>query len=181
MSNQINISILGLYKYNNALFDNMLLPDDVDKETLINEIIIKCSNMSLVYPDYDFMKLAIENWSRAELSVWTRLNKAFNEEYNPIWNVDGVTKENRNINANSSNTGTDSVKGFNSNEWADHDRTIGSGNSNTLETYEQVRQGNIGVTKSQELLEAELQVRPKLNIYDYIANSFKRKFTIMIY
>lgn len=305
MSNQAFLTIFGLYKYNQDIFDDMVIPEGIDKETLLNEIFIKCSNMSLVYPDYDFMKLAIKNWSKSELDIWNRLYQAFTEEYNPLWNVDGTTTETRSIsregtenttnsnsltgadtrviaekgsktnditlttnnttnttgsttsntqevsegtssttsNTTTSSTTTNSIKGFNSNDWVDHDKSVANGtdnnttsvsttgkvstdvagsttNNETLtgrqvtdqdetsqsntndtlnrtetnsgtgsrtneetvtETFTQRRQGNIGVTMSQELLEAELKVRPKLNIYDYIADSFKKKFIIMIY
>lgn len=179
--NKINISIIGLYNYKPEIFEGLTLPEGIDKDVLINEILIKCGNLSLVYPDADFMQLAITNWATSEQDVWTRLYRAFTEDYNPIWNVDGITRENRTIDNTSNGTGVDSVKGFNSDTWAEHDKSDTDSTSNTEETYEQVKQGNIGVTKSQELLEAELEVRPKLNIYEYIANSFKKKFTIMIY
>lgn len=41
--------------------------------------------------------------------------------------------------------------------------------------------GNIGVTTSQQMLESELEVAPKLNIYDYIVRDFKQRFCLLVY
>ena len=41
--------------------------------------------------------------------------------------------------------------------------------------------GNIGVTTSQQMLEQELEVAPKLNVMNYIIESFKNRFCIMVY
>lgn len=41
--------------------------------------------------------------------------------------------------------------------------------------------GNIGVTTSQQMLESELMISEKLNVYDYIVQEFKRRFCILVY
>ena len=41
--------------------------------------------------------------------------------------------------------------------------------------------GNIGVTTSQQMLEQELLVAPKLNVYNYIMESFKNRFCLEVY
>ena len=41
--------------------------------------------------------------------------------------------------------------------------------------------GNIGVTTSQQMLEQELLVSAKLNVYNYIMESFKNRFCLEIY
>ena len=64
-----------------------------------------------------------------------------------------------------------------------------SGNMNTESNGEYSRRnvaetrahGNIGVTTSQQMLESELDVTERLDIYEHITNEFKREFCIMIY
>lgn len=41
--------------------------------------------------------------------------------------------------------------------------------------------GNIGVTTSQQMIESELRLRLGYNLYDIIADEFKRRFCILIY
>ena len=239
------LSVLGLYNFNEDLFKNMIIPENVDRDVLIDTIIYDNAELGLIYADYEVMTDLIGVWSRSELDIWDRLNKAFNEEYNPIWNVDENTTETKTIDrqgtdtkditgSNQSNTNltitdnstttitnntdidsttTNSVKGYNSNTWADHDQSVldssqtdkgsnvlsgnqtnvgvqtgtdtaneaGSHEETITETFNRRRGGNIGVTMSQQLLEAELETRPKLNIYKYISNSFKERFCLMIY
>ena len=207
------LSILGLYQYDQSVFDKIVLPDNVDKELVISNILYDNAELGLLYMDLDIIKDMIGIWSRSELDIWDRLNKAFNEEYNPLWNVDEDTKETRNINREGSDTrndnrnigfnGTNSSDtvnkkaGYNSNvlendnssntnikdnnTTTDTLKSTGSNNESMTEVFSRKRGGNIGVTMSQQLLEAELETRPKLNIYKYISNSFKERFCLMIY
>ena len=41
--------------------------------------------------------------------------------------------------------------------------------------------GNIGVTTSQQMLEQEILVAPKLNVYNYIMESFKNRFCLEVW
>ena len=41
--------------------------------------------------------------------------------------------------------------------------------------------GNIGVTTSQQMLTQELEIAPKLNITNYIVDSFKNRFCLLVY
>ena len=41
--------------------------------------------------------------------------------------------------------------------------------------------GNIGVTTSQQMAEAEILVSAKLNVYNYIIESFKNRFCLLVY
>ena len=227
MSDKQFLSILGFYNYDASVFDNLQLPDGINKELVIDNILLDNAELSLIYTDLDFMRYAIGSWSRTEQEIWNRLNKAFNEEYNPIWNVDENTKEVReidrtgddtrdvtnssNANSNTTNSSTNSSTttddgsssssssssntntNTNTNDTTSLGTTkgeikengksneIGSHNEKITETFTRSRGGNIGVTKSTELIESELEVRPKLNIYKYISNSFKKRFCNMIY
>ncbi len=92
------LSILGLYKYDQTLFDNMQLPADFtadDRETLINNLLMECAEFECTYPAFDFCKAAIGFWSKARLQVWQKLYDTLFFEYNPIWNKDGTITETR--------------------------------------------------------------------------------------
>lgn len=92
------LSILGLYKYDQSLFDNMQLPAEFtsnDRETLINNLLMECAEFECTYPAFDFCKAAIGFWSKARLRVWQKLYDTMFFEYNPIWNKDGTIIETR--------------------------------------------------------------------------------------
>jgi hypothetical protein len=115
------LSIMGLYEYDNTLFQGLQLPEGLDREAVINEILLQCAELELLYPSVDTMKLAITTWSLANQYTWQKLYDTMVVEYNPIWNVDATVTTDRNTSG--SGNATDAVKGFNSNTWAESDKT----------------------------------------------------------
>lgn len=92
------LSILGLYQHDQSLFDNLQLPAEfttVDRETLINNLLMECAEFECTYPAFNFCKAAIGFWSKARLHVWQKLYNTMFFEYNPIWNKDGTITETR--------------------------------------------------------------------------------------
>ena len=78
------ISVLGLYTADNTLFDNLVLPDGVDKDTLIAEIISECADLEVLYPDSDYMKMLIGYWSGGMLDNWQKMFDALGQNYDPL-------------------------------------------------------------------------------------------------
>ena len=170
------LSIMGLYEYDDTLFQGLQVPEGISKEHVINEILLQCAELEIVYPDIDIMKLAITTWSVANQYTWQKLYDTMVVEYNPIWNVDANVTIDRNTSG--SGNATDAVKGFNSNTWAESDKT-----DTTSEAEEDVierRTGNIGVTTTQQMLEQERKIA-EFNMISYIAQSFKQRFCLLIY
>ena len=170
------LSIQGLYEYDNTLFQGLQLPTGLNREAVINEILLQCAELEIVYPSIDIMKLAITTWSIANQYTWQKLYDTMIVEYNPIWNVDATVTIDRNTSG--SGNATDAVKGFNSNTWAESDKT-----DTTSEAEEDVierRTGNIGVTTTQQMLEQERKIAD-FNMISFIAQSFKQRFCLLIY
>lgn len=171
-----SMSIYGLITYRPDVFDDMALPESVNRENVINQIIMTCADLELLYPDGDFMKQAIMHWSQVMIPVFEKMSATVNITYNPIWNKDGTITEEVKTGAESENIS--SVKGFNSNNWAEH--TKGSGSAEGTETRTRIEQGNIGVTTTQQMLKEEREVS-QFSIYEFIADNFKQHFCLMIY
>lgn len=160
------LSIVGMYEYDPSIFDGLDVPtytDElghiliVDKNKVIQSILLNCAELELLYSSIDTMKLAIGIWSAAEQDTWRKLFATQKMDYNPLWNVD----------ADVVNIG--SVMGFNEDtDWSDAAKET------------QRRTGNIGVTSSQDLLQQERDVAD-FSIIRYITESFKKRFCIMVY
>ena len=170
------LSIMGLYEYDNTLFQGLQVPEGVSREHVINEILLQCAELEVLYPELDIMKLAITTWSVANLYTWQKLYDTMVVEYNPIWNVDATVEIDRETSG--SGNATDAVKGFNSNTWAESDKTDTS--SSAEEDVTERRTGNIGVTTTQQMLEQERKIA-EFNMVSYIAQSFKQRFCLLIY
>lgn len=160
------LSIMGMYEYDNSLFDGLDVPTYtdknnvvhvVDKSKVIQSILLNCAELEILYQNLDTMKLAIGVWSAAEQDTWKKMYATVMMEYNPLWNVD----------ADIVNIG--SVMGFNeSANWSDAAKET------------QRRTGNIGVTASQDLIQKERDIAD-FSIIRFITESFKKRFCIMVY
>lgn len=85
---EATISILGLYNYQPAIFDSLTIPTSVDRETLIDNIIMEAAELELLFPNADILGRLIGNWSKTRLPAWNRMIGALDAEYNPIENSD---------------------------------------------------------------------------------------------
>lgn len=203
MSRKMTMNLLSLYNYDESLFDNLVLPEGIDKDTLVNNLLLDTVSQEVLYADPDIMKQAIGMWSKKELPVWQRLKDTLDIRgtYNPIYNYDrneeitndhtSNTTESENHNTNK---GTDTTKvsqgSFNSNDLTQvnqQDNILGSGNDENGRdtftgdhTFNAHLYGNIGVTTTQEMIKEELSI-DEINILDYIIDSFKNRFILSVY
>lgn len=148
----MTMSILGLYNYDQTIFDGMVLPEEIEKDDVINNICMELGGMELLYPSADMMRLAIGIWSKKNLNTWNELCKTLHFEYNPIENydrkeewIDGSVEKGKFVNAftnksTNKNTGTDTeelgVSAYNSSEFQPREKnttTYGSGNETSGE------------------------------------------------
>ena len=178
------LSIMGMYEYDPSVMDELEVPEGIDKTDIINNIILNCAELEVIYSRIDTMKMAIGVWSRSNQIGWKKLYDSMIIEYNPIWNVDADITETieRNAKGTSTASGINSVKGFNETEWAEANKDTGNSENNTDEDIvrNERRTGNIGVTASQDLIEKERKIA-QFNIIEHITNSFKERFCLMIY
>lgn len=299
MARRAMITPLTMYNQDNTIFDGIALPDyhfprsieyddlflregwTLDKQTLIDNILLETAELDTIYTNPDFLKFAISAWARKEFPVWRSLYETLFYKYNPIWNKDGSIKEtesqirdlvlknsktifrtNASVNNESENiddtdntveSGThnearnnvrvnnkdevtdsttenkvsafDSMTTYTPRDKSDTDTEVLTGENETSvenlsggedgttdRTYNRNRSnvnnrvdngtatedtentdsgtidrnntrlefGNIGVTTTQQMIQAERDL-VKFNIYDFIIDSFKARFCVLIY
>lgn len=200
------LSVMGLYDYDESIFDDMALPstDHLNKDTLIQNILVECSELEILYTDPTVFKMIVKYWSEARVHVWQKLADTMDYEYNPIWNKDVKdteyikrTKDESTTyadQASSTTSGTNTNKGvaYNTNELEnrEQDQTSGSmsssDNSTTRdagyndEDREYISQGNQGITSTQQLIKEEREVS-LFSLYDIIISEFKTRFCLLVY
>lgn len=82
------LSILGLYQHDQTLFDEMIIPAVLDRQTLIDNILYESASLEAYYSNPDFMKFMIGRWSFMNQTVWEKMLATTTLEYNPIHNYD---------------------------------------------------------------------------------------------
>lgn len=208
MSN-ITLSVLGLYNYDDTLFDPMVVPAGVDKvNVLVPNLLSELAELEVLYPDPEIMKTIIEVWSKKQLPVWTKLMNTVNLEYNPIYNKDGYYEETETRDLENTNRITDSMNAtvtdagtnlnqtsaFNSSTFENREKdtinntrtdsqssvSSSSGTDAGEITRERHEYGNIGVTTTQQMIKEEREV-VQFNIVNYIIEDFKQRFCVLVY
>lgn len=157
--------IRAILDYDSTIFDNMVLPEDVDQADVVDHIIFKYGDTPLFAPDPAVIKYYIAKWSARKLPLWERYKAACEAQYNPIDNYDRYE------------TGTDTTELQIS---ADNATTY-QPDSKSIRTPDLHIRGNIGVKSSQSLVEEELDLVPRLDLIDYIADDFKSEFCLYVY
>ena len=164
----MTLSLLGLYQYNEQLFDGLRLPKGVNKDTFVDNLLAETAEFEVIYPDAKFMANMIAMWSAKELPVWEKLEETLHYDYDPISNYDRHEE--------STNTGESlgKVAGYNASD------LVNSSGASTDEKRSARIWGNVGVTTTQQMIEEERRVS-QFNIMDYIIESFIKRFCLMIY
>ncbi len=187
------ISFLSLYRYNDTLFDTCYFPPDAVRDVIISELLAETAELEVLYPDFDAMKMMLEIYTKSRANAWQKTYEALTASYNPIWNKDGVIEETTHTaNTGSSNTTTNAqndgyVTAYNSNtpqqNTRDTAQSAGTFNSTASgdQTVTRVEKGNIGVTKSQEMVTDEVVLRASYDITHIITADIKRRFCLMVY
>lgn len=215
MSSKITLSVLGLYNYDDTIFNNMEIPESVDRETLINNILMECSELEVLYPDAPFFKFAVEAWSKKEYPVWDKLNEIWSTDIDVSNEYDYERKRTPNIShtktgtetetpsgqiidtATNNNTATTAVSAYNASTFENRDQVTNngtSGNTRSFNQYENEKEFNTvnsetgsetitekGHKRSAAELIKEATDAAIFNIYDYITESFKERFCILVY
>lgn len=197
------LTLIGMYNFLEYqeidLFQKLTLPDDVDKEVCIQNILMQCDDKELLYPDSAFMIDAIGMWSKKWQRTFQKWMDVLSIEYNPLENYDrqeawsDSTSTSESNSASASDSATNSNFGdtsaFNVSTYSPESKAEGntSASSTSQANSNQFEQsghrgrihGNIGVTTSQQMLLAELDV-DRFNIYEEIALIFMREFVLAL-
>lgn len=186
------------------LFKGLTLPEGLAKNTLTNNILLQGGEFEVLYSDPFFLQDAISIWADREADTFKRWVDALAIEYAPLENYDrhenwtdtldsdGTSRTTGTNDTSTSGTVTTDVSAYDStgyqpkekvttSETIDNDTT--ENNTSTLDN-EGVHagriHGNVGVTTSQQMLEAELDLG-YWNIYSRITDMFLKEFCIMLY
>ena len=106
MSRGILLDIMALYNHDQTLFSAFQVPTSITwvehgpdgdtthtetipytKQNIIDNILLECAELEVIYPDSDYMKLAIGVWSAKRLYTWQRIADVLYRKYDPFVNM----------------------------------------------------------------------------------------------
>ena len=211
------ITLWGFYQYDKTLFDGIVLPDGIDKDNLIADIMRNSGDLYPYHQVLEYPKRNINFWFARRLFDFERMYEALRTDYSPIENYDrkenitrdyensGVDKASTTLGSSTTSTNIGSndnenkVSAYNESDYTNREKdtqtynstatTTGSGTDTAQTEYglkrkevEDIRvHGNIGVTTSQQMIESEMSLRAKYDIYKIISKEFEREFLVQIY
>lgn len=192
--------------YDNDLFDDILLPAGIDHDTVVNTILMESALNTPMYPEHNLLKMMIQNFFKKYYNNFERYNMAMNEEYTPNENYrktdekkinDSVNKhellDGHQVNTFDDHEIREDFKmAFDSNDWKRTDRFDDKvynnddykqwNNTDTKTnrdgTINTISHGLTGVYSNQRLVEEEIKLRSKYNVYNYISDLFYDEFMI---
>lgn len=202
-----SLSFLGMYNYDSTVFDELTVPAGVEKETVVNNLMLSTNTLSVVYPNPDTLKAALGMFSEMMMPSWQRAYDALQIQYEALYNMDIAESETRtpdlthtrtpNLTSSGQNGGTDStttqVAAFNGNQLADREKTSTTlGTTNTVttsgtetttdtgtDTTERTRTG-YQARDPQQSIQAEIDLA-RNNIVKMIVQDIKCNFCVMVY
>ena len=197
----MNIFMLNM---NDDLFSQLTLPEGLNKQTLTDNILLRGGEFEVLYANPTAMQSLIGIWSRREQATFERWVSALAIEYSPLENYDrmehwtdevdgtGSSGSTGSVNTTSNDTSELTKSAYDQSTYSPYEKTINGGTvgttssdstntsmSNDSEHNGRIH-GNIGVTTSQQMLEAELNLG-YWNVYTKITELFLQEFTIPVY
>ena len=177
---------------------------EFDKEVLLSTIINRASSFCVLYPNPDYFKLMSDKWWLKWKDAFYRWLLAIQSEYNPLENYDRIEdwtdkivddneiKQTGTIGTTGTNTSTNEKSAYDASTYQPLNKVTDGINTtdtrNLKDEIDNIRDithkgkvhGNIGVTTSQQMLEAELNVRLH-NVYDMMTDCFIKDLLIAVY
>lgn len=147
----------------------------------------------------------LPQWVKMYSALQIEYNPLENYDRTEEWTESGQRDTTKQVQNSTNSNGTTSetsdskhyVTGYNDNREVlqNHDTGSGSststasatgtGNETGTDTHDDTRQGrihgNIGVTTSQQMLKAEFELAPEINMYSIITREFRNRFCLLMY
>ena len=185
------LSLAGMLAAQPTLFDNLVLPEQADRETVINRLLLDTMELEVLISSGPVMQQALGVYSKSMLSAWKRYANALGLNYDPLA-ADDTTETNTttsNASTTGTNTGSDSttreVTGFDSNQLQTAEKStteLGTGNTATTTgsaSNTRTRKGRAG-KDPQDLVQKEIALSAE-NLIKRTVSDIKQHFCLLVY
>lgn len=109
MGRVANLSPLGLYQWDQTIFDLMQIPSALDKPTLVDNLLAETAELEVLYPNPVVLKNLVGVWSAKQIDIWNKLYATTQYEYNPIENYNRYETSSDSGTGRTTHSGTDTT------------------------------------------------------------------------
>ena len=109
MGRAVNLSPLGLYNWDSTIFDLMQIPEELDKDTLVDNLLAETAELEVLYPNPVVFKNLVGVWSQKQIDIWNKLYATTQYEYNPIENYNRYETGSDSGTGRTTHSGTDTT------------------------------------------------------------------------
>ena len=109
MGRMATMSPLGLYQWDNTIFDLMQIPSALDRSTLIDNLLSETAELEVLYPNPVVLKNLVGVWSNKQIDIWNRLYATTQYDYNPIENYNRYETGSTDGAGSTTHSGTDTT------------------------------------------------------------------------
>lgn len=191
MSHIPRLTMIGMYNYDSTIFDGLTLPEGADKTVFINSFLLEYGECRALYPDPDFTKLAIANFSLKFAESLERIYTALSSEYNPIHNYDRYEENELNmlgtiaLDQAGAITNERQVSAYNETNYQPDEKQTTEYSDRTDTTRRNAKDlenkhmyGNIGLTTSQQMINAEIDLRTESTFYGIVSKMLYKEICL---
>lgn len=82
------MTLIGLYDYDNTIFNDMVMPEGIDKDLFIQSLLMRGGEFEVLYPQPVFMKYSVKIWSSKWFRTFAEWLRGTKQTWNPIFNYD---------------------------------------------------------------------------------------------
>jgi len=186
----MSLTTIAIYDYlklqGRDLFAGLNLPDGIDKDVVINNILLQGGSFETLYPDADFLAQAITIWANASHAKWERMQNAWVQaaEFNPLENYDRTEDGTDATTVKANIISENKVSAYDSPDYSESGKQITTQDPNENETqtkHDLHIHGNIGVTSLAQLLAGYDEAVINWDLVAVITHDFIKTFCIMVY
>lgn len=187
---QAKISLLGLWRADSTLLDDLHLPDVIDANALKKRLLIDSAGLEVLYSDPDMMKEHLENYSALRLHAWEEMAKVLIvDDYDPFTNVnrheERTNVETRDLTGTFNGDATGKVAGFNSEDFSNQNQMLNDNKSTDTGTITRTEtfdlKGDSAISDTQDLIKKEIEIRRAYDLYKIIISDILFNSCLMIY
>lgn len=174
------IGFYNAYEDSDPIFEDLTLPSGIDKELFINSLLLDAGEFEVLYADPDFFKNAITVWGQKWYHTFEKWCEAISADYDPISNYDRKEEWTTKTDSGSTSESTANRSSYDSAALQPYTSMNDSGTFDGTEVRTGRAYGNIGVTTSQQMVKASLDLY-EWNLYQHMIDLFKTELLIPIY